>query len=296
MKYVMVDHSFLSYRAYYSMGNLAKDDIPTGVMFGYFSQLWTICHDPIIRSNRVLIFTDSRTSIRKKEYPEYKANRSPHKKTTEEQETSSAIRNQMDLLSEEILPRIGFPVYKQEGIESDDLMAKVAGAFTEAGTQAVMITADQDMFQCISPTVSWYDPLRRILFTAGNFRETHGIAAWKWGMVKSIAGCKTDNVKGILRVGERGAIDFLNGSLPAKGKKYQSIVSPEGKKTVEINTPLVCLPHPKTKAVTVREPKYRVKEFFQLCEQMGFQTFLKEASGWRGFFTGVKFQKARMRG
>ena len=122
MIHVLVDISYLAYRALYTTGNLEHDDVPTGILFGIFHQLREICANFPIRSNRILIFRDSRTSFRKKSYPQYKQTRVDNR-SDDLKVRIRAMRKQADLLCDEILPAIGFPIYYQEGLESDDTIA-----------------------------------------------------------------------------------------------------------------------------------------------------------------------------
>jgi 5'-3' exonuclease len=62
-------------------------------------------------------------------------------------------------------------------------------------------------------------------------------------MVKSIAGCDTDDVKGVKGIGEKTAAKFLLGKL-TKGKKLDAINA--NLDLFKINSPLVKLPFPGT--------------------------------------------------
>jgi len=159
MKWVLIDLSYLAHRARYAVGDLEFDDIPTGVMYGFFEQLLATCKNPPVCSNKILIFTDSKKSYRQRAFPDYKKKRKDNR-TPEEQEQIRVMYQQVNKLRDKILPKLGIPVYKQVGLESDDLIAYAAQELTMKKEEAIIITADGDLYQCITPWVKWYDPGR----------------------------------------------------------------------------------------------------------------------------------------
>ncbi len=298
--WVLVDISWLAYRAYYTMGGLEFEDLPTGIIFGVFMQLREICHSPRVRSSRIAIFCDSRSSIRARTLPTYKGKRH-EMRTPEEVEMIAAMKDQRVTLQEEILPAIGFPVYMQKGLESDDLMADVASSLSNAPVykkagrrQAIMITSDSDLFQCITPIVHWFDPQRDVYHDPSSFAEKYGIYPSKWGEVKALAGCSTDNVPGVGGVGEGTAIKYLNGQLPPHYKAHKHICSKKGEAARLRNRELVVLPHKATEPICLREPSYNMDKFFFYCEKYGLQSILDARKGWGAFFRGLHFQTRKV--
>ena len=144
----LCDLGWLSYRAYYATGNLGFDDVATGVIFGVFDALRVLSSDPQINSSNILIFADSRQSYRKSFFPGYKEKRHDTKEVSpDELQKLAEMKKQVHVLREEILPSIGIPVYKQNGCESDDLMAMAARSFKGDEKEAVIVTADGDLYQ-----------------------------------------------------------------------------------------------------------------------------------------------------
>lgn len=288
--WVLMDVSWLAYRALHAVGHLENDDFPTGIIFGFFTQLRLICLDPRVQSNKVCLFFDSRKSKRARAYPEYKKKRRDDR-TSEEKEQIHIMWDQVNLLQKRVLPEMGIACYRQTGLESDDLLAMAAARLSIFGAaekekQAVLITSDGDLYQCISPAVSWFDPQRNTYYTPESFKAKKGIDAARWGEVKTLAGCHSDNVKGIPGVGEGTAIKYLLGTLPPHHKTHQKIVCAEGKKIRDRNRGLVVLPHAKTKQIVLREPEYKPDVFFHYCERYGMRSFLTEErrKQWLSFF------------
>ena len=209
---------------------------------------------------------------------------------------------QVKLLREEILPNIGLSVYRQTGLESDDLMAQAALQASEhyptgGNRAAVIITSDGDLYQCITSSVHWYDPGRDLYLTPHSFFRKKGIASSEWGVVKAIAGCNSDEVKGIPGVGEKSAIQYLLGSLPSNHKRFQSIISSEGKAIIARNKQLVILPHTKTKPIELKEPQYNEEAFLHYCTRYGLLSYLKKEKrkAWHRLFNNNKYDRGLQR-
>lgn len=292
MKWVIIDLSYLAHRARYGTKDLEYEDVPTGVLFGFFEQLRTICAHHHIRSNRVLICADSKKSIRKKTFPGYKSKRYDAM-TEEEQKILSAMRDQVLLLRKVILPEIGIPIYRQTGLESDDLMAALAQQLDKKKEQGVLVTGDGDLFQCITEYVHWFDPMRNRYLIPAWFERQKKIAPSRWGEVKCIGGCTSDSVPGVTNVKEKTAIAYLNGTLPAHYARYKSIESKAGQDAIARNRSLVILPHEKTKPVKLKEPEMNIDAFWSMCERYGLQSYLQKTKKkeWEDFFKG-KFEGA----
>lgn len=299
--WVLIDLSFLLHRAMHSVGELAYDGESTGVIFGFFDQLRMICEHEKVRSNRVAIFADSRESVRREEHAWYKAKRR-EERTEKEKAHRREIGRQADMLTKEILPAIGLPVYRQVGLESDDLIAAKAAWLSvcaswenDKARRAIIVTSDGDLFQSITRTVHWFDPQRNLYYDPKGFVQERGIRARSWGDVLALAGCHTDEVPGIPGVGKPTAIKYLCGGLPPKYKAHRNIVGPEGRKILERNRRIVCLPHRKIKPFHLFAPLWDGAEFFRVCKRLGFESMLRERRSWEAFFRGTLF-RVRKRG
>ena len=299
--WVLIDLSFLAHRARYATAELLWEDFHTGILYGFWEQLRTICQSEYVHSNRVVLFFDSRQSYRLRDFPQYKSHRREDL-TEEEKEQLSIMYDQIRLLRQEILPAVGFQICHQTGCESDDLMAQVAGQLSrkklgvpDDGERGIIVTADGDLFQCITDYVSWFDPSRRYMYNPISFENNKGIAPDQWGKVKALAGCDGDGVPGIAGVGEKTAIKYLKEQLPQHHKTYQAIKSEEGQKIYARNKWLVMLPHAKTKPIVLQEPQYNVEAFFHYAERYGFLTYLKEPkrSEWEAFFNNKPIHTRR---
>jgi hypothetical protein len=272
-----------------STGHLEFEDYPTGIVFGFFEQLLSVCRESRVHSNKVVMFFDSRKSHRRRAFPDYKQAREDL--TDDEVAMRTVLRGEVTLLRTEFLPQIGFPCRLQTGLESDDLLAQAArqlDPLAGPGEPGVIITADGDLFQAINEQVAWYDPARGLYYEPLSFYGEKGIAPELWGEVKCLAGCTSDGVPGIPGVGEKTAIKYINGTLPGHYKASKAIRSQEGAVTAGINTGLVKLPHIKTRPVDLTPPEYNPEAFFDVCTAYGIESYLNgdKRKAWEAFFEG----------
>ncbi len=291
---ILIDMGFISHRAQSSMEGMETEDFQTGVIYGFFDQLYTICKK--FRSNDVIIFCDSKHSYRKRAFPSYKEKR--HEQRTQEEIINlSIMREQVKRLRLEILPEIGFPIYIQKGLESDDLMAWTACQLTRDNTYGVMVTSDGDLFQCITPFISWYDPQRDIEYNHQNFKQSKGVEIKDWWLYKVYAGCSSDNIPGIKGVGDKTAKRLLElgvVGLPDSKKQVYEEFHKSG--DFLLFKSLIQLPHKKTKPIEITSPVYDPDVFFSYCEKFKINSFLNgsKRKKWEGFFDN-KFEDSTLR-
>jgi len=188
---------------------------------------------------------DSPVLFRRQIFPKYKAYRRGET-DSEVIQDKIRVRRVIDELWKQ-LGRAGFVnVFRSPGMESDDLMAKIA--FTYDGLREgpdgdeklflVLVSSDKDLYQCLSERV--------ILHMSGTmtkraFENLYEIPPRAWARVKAIAGCKTDGVPGIPGIGENTALKYIRGQI-SSGAKLNKIRSPEGRNIIQRNRQLVELP------------------------------------------------------
>jgi len=273
--YLILDVKYLCYRTRYAMGNdLSYMGTPTTIIYGFLKDL--IGLQDKFRTRNLLFCFDSKTSRRKKLYPEYKSNRHNKEFTDEEFEFEMAFQYQVVQLRKKYLPEIGYHnIFQVKGLEADDIMASLALNFREptCKDKAILITADQDLYQCISPHVTFYSPNDRKELTLQGFTQKYGIHACQWAWLKSIAGCSTDGVKGVRGVGEKTAIKYITGQLGIKTKAHCYITNDEGKEIIKRNKALVKLPFKGTPEFKIEKDELSIKGWERVCKQLGFKSF-----------------------
>lgn len=243
-RWLILDCNFLSHRAKYTFGDLSHAGSATGVVYGFLKDIIALIDR--FHTDRLLFCWDSRAKKRREIFPEYKANREKKELTREERAFDEAFYGQMNLLRSQYLKTIGFRnVYQQKGYEGDDIIAALCQHPLIKKEEAVIVTADHDLYQMIRPNITWYNPKSPGTYmTYSDFFQTFGLTPEKWAEVKAIAGCNTDGIPGIVGVGEKTAVKYMLGQLKETTKVYTAIK--EGEKIIARNMQLVTLPLPGT--------------------------------------------------
>ena len=274
--WLILDTNYLCHRARYSMGDLSYQGSPTGVIYGVINTVLLLQKQ--FNTNKLLFCFDSKYSKRQKIYPQYKANRTNRKPMSdEEKEFEKQFHQQIVKLRRDYLPTIGYRnIFQQKGYESDDIIARLVRQLRD--DDIIIITADQDMFQCIRSNVRIFNPHKKQMMTRHTFIRMYGIDPSLWGKVKSIAGCSTDNVKGIPGIGEKTAIAYLQGRMNTATKTYQKIrqwkldVRMSSKRSLIAS--MVMLPFPGTKRCVLKKDRISITGWNTVCRQLGFKSLV----------------------
>ena len=269
-RYLILDCNYLAHRAKHVFGDLSYKGSVTGVVYGFLKDLITLSER--FNTQRFVFCWDSKTSKREEIYPLYKAHRRAIEYTKEEQEFYKAFQSQMYLLRTEYLPTIGFKnIFHQEGYESDDIIAAIAKGIIPKLEEAIIVTADGDLFQCIRSNITMYNPATHKELTLSGFRKISRIHPKKWAKVKAIAGCTTDNVKGIVGVGGKSAIAYLRGELKHSHYRYKNIKA--GWKDIVLrNRALVELPFKGTKTPKLIQDNISQKGWNKVTKKLGMKS------------------------
>ena len=254
------------------MQSLSYGDTPTGVMFGFLKYIPTLCE--LFNTPHLVFCWDSKTNKRFKIYKQYKSNRHPKKDTRTRAELlfESEFRIQMARLRRVYLPKIGFKnVFLQKGYESDDIMASVSKHLPK-GDKAIIISSDQDLYQLITTQTTFYNPITCKQLTKNGFISKYDIKPREWWMMKAIAGCSSDGVPGVYRVGEKTAIKYLKGELNDMSVAYGDITSINGKKIYVRNRKLVKLPFKGTKIFKLRPDDVSQKGWNEVMDMLGMKS------------------------
>jgi len=270
--WLILDCNYLCHRARHSTGDLSYEGSPTGVIYGflksisYFQERFDTPH--------VVFCWDSKTNKRYDIFPKYKANRkrSDDEFTEEQIEFENAFRMQMVKLRRFYLKAIGYKnVFVQKGYESDDIIASVCQKLPHQD-KAIIISSDKDLYQLIRDNISMHNPQKGTTVTLQSFRKEYGFLPHEWKMVKCLAGCSTDGVPGIPRVGEKTAIKYILGNLKDTTKAFADIVSKKGMKIYKRNWKLVVLPMKGTKVFELQEDKISKKGWRKVTAALGMKS------------------------
>jgi len=271
MTTLLFDCHYLCHQARYSFKDLRRSDgIRTGVIYGFLSRI--IQFGTMFKTNQIIFCWDSNKSIRKLHYPEYK--KKPPL-SPEEYEELKIAKEQFELLRTDILPRIGFNNNLMKvGYEADDIIGIIVRDFLG---EYVIIAGDEDMYQLLYGCRIW-QPQKNKMMTAHKLWEEYNVRPPEWTMVKQIAGCTSDNVKGIKGVHNKTAIKYLRNKLSETSKVFQAIKSEEGQQIIERNRLLVSLPLAGMQAPVLAVDSLNIDKFIEVCDEFELNSFLEDES------------------
>lgn len=274
--YLLIDTGALFYRAMFAMKDFSGDDLRGLIIKNIMEELFELCLS--FNTNNLVFLFDSKTSLRKDIYPEYKAKRT--KPTTpEEIERLRTMHKVRVEFRKRWLPLMGFNnTFVKKGLESDDLIAAITQEWLG---DFVIVTSDRDLWQCLANNVRWLSVASGELVTTKSFREKTGLRCTAdWVAVKTL-GCISDNVKGVRGVAEPSAIKYVLGTLT--GKKLRDVESEEGQKIRKRNFKLVNLPF-KPLSLRCQTTHFNPDGFERLCRELGLKQLRKQKDVWEKHF------------
>ena len=270
--WLFLDVSNAAHRAFHTTRELAHQGQMTGVLFGLFRDISSFAS--LFNTKHIAFFFDGGYEYRRNLYPEYKK-KEWHKNLSPEeiqilQEDRKEMYTQIDLFRKELLPRLGFTnILWQSGVEADDLIASACIGLPD---EAIIISTDNDLLQCITEKIICWNPFRRLPTTLKSFQEKYNLNPVQWPTVKAIAGCSSDNIKGVYRVGEITAIKFLLDELKPHLKSYQSIIADHNNIVERLK--LTTLPCPGTMKVFLEEQNPSREKWNALVKELGMTSLV----------------------
>ena len=147
------------------------------------------------------ICCDSPASFRKDADKTYKANR-----PTQE----AALHHQIDL-ARESLAADGFPVWRVDEFEGDDLIATATRLLTATGERSVLIaSADKDLLALVSDRVEVHSTRTGNRIGPDEVREKLGVDPCQVADYLTLMGDSSDNIQGAKGIGPKHAAGLLN--------------------------------------------------------------------------------------
>lgn len=278
--WLVLDVSYLAYRAFYSTGDLQHRGTPTGVLFGLFRDLKVL--ERRFNTEHFVFCFDSGVPLRESIYPTYKSNHKTRGRLPGEELQLRDLKKQMDLLRTKYLKEMGYKnVFHQKGYEADDIIASVINNL-RTREDAIIVSGDHDLFQLLGPGIVFYNPREGNITDESVFWNTYNIKPALWTMAKAIAGCRGDNVKGVTGVAEQTACRYLAKTLNHKTLTYQKIVDFLGSREYKRNLKLVSLPYPGLEQYQA-EPHRPISnsDWNRVMKSLGMKSLLVESSEWR---------------
>ncbi len=195
----LIDISGYVFRAYHALPPLESPaGEPSHAVLGVTSMLLKLIAE---RGPAMLaVAMDSRTrSFRHEMYAEYKANRPP---------APPDLKQQMARVGE-IVEAYNIPIFQQDGVEADDVIASVVGGMRERRLHVVIVSSDKDLMQLLGDDVLMYDTSREKLYGPPEAEKKLGVPPEKVRDYLALVGDSSDNVPGVPSVGPKTAVTLL---------------------------------------------------------------------------------------
>jgi DNA polymerase-1 len=195
----VVDLSSYVLRAYHAVAPLlSPKGEPTGAVHGMVNMLELMLREQ--RPQLLAVALDSgRATFRRDIYPDYKANRPP---------SPDDLRSQLERC-EQIVNGFHAAIYKQEGVEADDLIATVVRRAREQSLKVVILAADKDLMQLVGDDVILWDTMRSRVIGVPEVEERFGVRVDQLRDLLALMGDSSDNIPGVPSVGPKTAMELL---------------------------------------------------------------------------------------
>jgi len=195
----IVDLSSYVLRAYHAIAPLSSPTgEPTHAVHGTVSMLERLVRQ--CRPALLAIAMDSgRATFRKEIYDAYKANRPP----------SPTDLSQQMARCEQIVRAFNIPIFKQDGVEADDLIASAVRSAGEHNLKVVIVAADKDLMPLVSERTIMWDTMRDRVFGVPEVEERFGVRIDQVQDLLALTGDTSDNIPGVPSVGPKTAKDLL---------------------------------------------------------------------------------------
>lgn len=223
----LIDLSSYVLRAYHAIAELrSPSGEPTHAVHGVVNML-----ERLIRERQpqllAVAMDAGRDTFRKELYEAYKANRPP---------SPPDLRRQIERC-EEIVQAYRLAVFKQNGVEADDLIATVVKQAKPLGLKVVIVGADKDLMQLVSDDVVLYDTMRDKVFGPPEVEERFGVRIDQVRDLLALMGDSSDNIPGVPSVGPKTAKELLTsyGSIDGIYEHLDEIKRKKLKETLEEN-------------------------------------------------------------
>ena len=201
---LLCDSPGLLYRGFFSVPDSVKgtEGRPVNALLGSVNQaLW--CVEKYAPRAVVMCFGQESADYRVEAYPDYHAARP---------EMPDDLAWQWER-APELYRALGWLVESHEALEADDLMGAYAALETESGGRTLILTADRDMFQCVSDTVTVLQQKARQQgpseVDVDGVREIYGIEPAQVPDFIALRGDPSDGLPGAKGIGAKTAADLL---------------------------------------------------------------------------------------
>lgn len=259
---IIVDGNFCLHKNFHVFKNFQKDGLFTGTVYGLLKDVISLSKR--FNTRDIHVTWDSR-SFRKDLSSDYKANRKIEGEI-------NAYTNQAMVF--ESLRYVGIKQYKQDELESDDLINLLAKSFTSANMKNVVYTKDRDLLQTLSSHTSVIKDISGSEYTIDDFEVEYGFpfSVDNFVLWKSVLGDGSDNIKGIPRFRKADLVEFIRTGT-TKEKSLTALR--ENHNLIESNKKLVTLVSER-EISPIWEDSFQESKIRELLEKTGIRSLKNE--------------------
>jgi len=195
----LIDAHALLYRSYFAIRNLnTSRGQATNAAFGFLNTLRKILRD-YHPQYMAVCFDAGKKTLRQEKFKNYKIHRPS---------MPDDLISQIPLVKE-IVQGYHLPVFELEGFEADDLIATLTREAQRHDLEVVIISDDKDMMQLVNEKVKIFSARKEAMLGTQDVRELFGVEAQRMPDFIGLAGDQTDNIPGVVGVGEVTAKTLL---------------------------------------------------------------------------------------
>ena len=204
-KLLIIDAHSVIHRAYHALPRLTtKEGRVVNALYGFLLVFLKAIKD--FHPNYIVAAFDlPLPTFRHKKYPEYKAKRP---------KTADDLVRQIPKVKE-VLNAFAVPVFELAGFEADDIIGTISSlVFDEPSLETIILSGDADVLQLVDQKTKVY-LLRRgvkdiVLYDQSLVKKKyHGLEAKQLLDYKALRGDPSDNIPGVIGIGEKTAIKLL---------------------------------------------------------------------------------------
>ena len=203
---LVVDGNSLLHRAYHAAALGQLEDRYGRPVWALHGLVLTVARAAArLRPDAVLVGFDCPDhSVRKVDYPGYKAHRA---------EKSSDLSDQL-AGAPDLLRAAGIATVVSTGYEADDVLASAAAHARRQGWRSVLMTSDRDAFALIDGSTSVLRVRnggldQAVLVTPSSLAEVYGVHPWQYRDYAALRGDPSDNLPGVRGFGSATASRLL---------------------------------------------------------------------------------------
>lgn len=202
-KYLIIDGSSILFRAFYALPSMStKTGKNTNAVLGFINIL--LKSIDIIKPKGIAVCFDLKgPTFRSNIYDQYKANRPP---------TPDELSEQF-IYIKEILKAFDIKHYELEGYEADDIAGTISKKLNLNGYNVYLLSGDKDYLQLVNDKTKLLYTKKGVselaVYDTETIMDEMGINPRQIVDLKALMGDKSDNIPGIVGVGEKTALKLL---------------------------------------------------------------------------------------